>query len=258
MVCDSLASVTPAELTAVVRGAVVACVDAGDIAVTVPEQVTVERPRQREHGDYATNVAMQIAKEAGRPPRDVAELVAARLRQSPGIAKVDVAGPGFLNITLDEAAAGELAGTIVAAGADYGRSDALAKQRINLEFVSANPTGPLHLGGTRWAAVGDSLARLLEASGADVTREYYFNDHGAQIDRFALSLLARARGESTPPDGYGGAYVDEIAAKIVANHPEVLNQPAGEAQETFRVEGVELMFPEIKASLRDFGVEFDV
>src|SRR4051812_41507695 len=186
---------------------------------------------------------MQIAKQAGRPPRDIAEVVAARLRERPGIASVDVAGPGFLNITLDEAAAGALAGTVVEAGAEYGRSDVLAKQRINLEFVSANPTGPLHLGGTRWAAVGDSLARLLEASGADVTREYYFNDHGAQLDRFAQSLLARAHGKKTPEDGYGGAYIDEIAAQISASHPDVLSLPDDQAQEAFREYGVELMFP---------------
>src|SRR2546423_660085 len=219
MVCDSLASVTPVELTAAVRGAVAACVAADDMTVAVPEQVTVERPRHREHGDYATNVAMQLAKQAGRPPREMAELIATRLRSSPGIASVDVAGPGFLNIRLDEAAAGELAGTIVAAGQDYGRSDVLGKQRINLEFVSANPTGPIHLGGTRWAAVGDSLARLLEADGADVTREYYFNDHGVQLDRFAQSLLARARGQATPEDGYGGAHPRPAPGTSVAQHP---------------------------------------
>jgi arginyl-tRNA synthetase len=258
MVCDSLANVTPQELTSAVRAAVAACVDAREFTVTVPEQVTVERPRQREHGDYATNIAMQLAKPAGRPPRELAELIAARLRQSDGIASVDVAGPGFLNITLDEAAAGELAGVVVRGAGDYGHSAVLAKERINLEFVSANPTGPLHLGGTRWAAVGDSLARLLEANGAAVTREYYFNDHGAQLDRFADSLLARARGEPTPEDGYGGDYIDEVAAKIVADNPGILQLPDGEAQEAFRAEGVALMFPEIKQSLHDFGVDFDV
>ena len=249
---------TPVELAAAVRDAVAASVDAGDMTVAVPEQVTVERPRHREHGDYATNVAMQIAKQAGRPPRDVAELIAGRLRESPGIAAVDVAGPGFLNIKLDDAAAGQLAATIVTAGEDYGRTDQLAKQRVNLEFVSANPTGPLHLGGTRWAAVGDSLARLLEANGAEVTREYYFNDHGTQIDRFAQSLLARARGEPAPEDGYGGDYIEEIVARVVAAQPDVLDLPDDEAQEVFRREGVELMFPEIKQSLHEFGVDFDV
>jgi arginyl-tRNA synthetase len=250
--------VTPAELGAAIRDAVASCVTAGELAVDVPDDVTVERPRSREHGDYATNVALQLAKAAGRPPREVAEAIAGRLRQADGVASVEVAGPGFLNIRLDRTAAGELARTIVEAGAEYGRSDALDKERINLEFVSANPTGPIHLGGTRWAAVGDSLARLLEAIGADVTREYYFNDHGTQLDRFAQSLLARARGQEPPKDGYGGAYIDEIAARIVAAHPGVLDRPDDEAQEVFRAEGVALMFPEIKQSLHEFGVDFDV
>jgi arginyl-tRNA synthetase len=154
--------------------------------------VTIERPKSKDHGDYATNIAMQLAKAAGRPPRDVAAVIATHLADAPGIDRADVAGPGFLNITLSESALGELARTVVTAGADYGHNESLSKERINLEFVSANPTGPIHLGGTRWAAVGDSLARLLAACGADVTREYYFNDHGAQLDRFARSLLARA------------------------------------------------------------------
>src|SRR5690606_31583055 len=175
-----------------------------------------------------------------------------------GIKAVDVAGPGFLNITLDAASAGELARTIVEAGPAYGRSDALAGKRINLEFVSANPTGPIHLGGTRWAAVGDALARILTAAGAEVTREYYFNDHGAQIDRFARSLLAAARGREAPEDGYAGGYINDIAAAVLSREPGILDLPDDEAQERFRVLGVDLMFTEIKASLREFGVEFDV
>ena len=155
-----------------------------------------------------------------------------RLATIPGIASVDIAGPGFLNIRLDAAAAGELARTIVEAGSAYGRSDALAGQRVNLEFVSANPTGPVHIGGVRWAAVGDSLARILQANGAEVAREYYFNDHGAQIDRFARSLLARGRGQDAPEDGYGGAYIDEIADQVLAKNPGVLDLPDDEAQES--------------------------
>ncbi|HEX6937731.1 MAG TPA: arginine--tRNA ligase, partial [Actinomycetes bacterium] len=157
---------TPAELSTAVQAAIQAAVDAGDLFVPVPETVKVERPKVREHGDYATSVAMQLAKPAGRPPREVAEAIAARLRQRDGVASVDVAGPGFLNITLDSAAQGELARTIVTAGSDYGRTETLGKQRINLEFVSANPTGPVHIGGVRWAAVGDALSRLLRAAGA--------------------------------------------------------------------------------------------
>ena len=249
---------TPADVSAAVVAAIRAAVVAGELAVEVPDAVTVERPKNKEHGDYATNAALQLAKPAGRPPREVAEIVAAHLRDQPGIAAADVAGPGFLNLRLDQAAQGELARTIVLAGDDYGRGTAMEKERVNLEFVSANPTGPIHLGGTRWAAVGDSLARLLEATGADVTREYYFNDHGAQIDRFARSLLARARGEAPPEDGYGGEYIAQIAAEVVSRRPDVLDLPESEAQEVFRAEGVELMFGEIKQSLHEFGVDFDV
>jgi arginyl-tRNA synthetase len=250
--------VTPAELVEAVRAAVRAAVDAGELAVEVPDQLLVERPKNRDHGDYATNVALQLAKAAGRPPRDVAAVVAAHLAQHPAVKSVDIAGPGFLNIVLDAAAAGALAATIATAGRDYGRNDAAAGQRVNLEFVSANPTGPIHIGGVRWAAVGDSLARLLKASGAEVSREYYFNDHGAQIDRFARSLLARALGREVPEDGYGGSYIEEIALEVMTQVPGVLDLPEDEAQEVFRARGVELMFAEIKQSLHDFGVDFDV
>ena len=219
-------------------------------------EVRIERPKSREHGDWATNVAMQLAKKVGRTPRDVAAVVKDRLERTAGVAAVDVAGPGFLNITLDTAAAGGIARTVVEQGAAFGTGDALAGTSVNLEFVSANPTGPVHLGGTRWAAVGDSLARVLEAQGAEVVREYYFNDHGAQIDRFARSLLARAKGEPAPEDGYGGDYITEIAERILAENPGVLD--SGDPQEGFRAAGVELMFAEIKSSLHEFGVDFDV
>ncbi len=161
---------TPAELSDLVLDAVRTAVADGDLAVQVPTEVKVERPRQKEHGDYATNVALTLAKPAGRAPRDVAELLAGRLRVLPGVAKVDVAGPGFLNLTLDSAAQGEIARTVVAAGESYGRSSTLDGRTVNLEFVSANPTGPLHLGHVRWAAVGDALGRVLSAAGAEVSR----------------------------------------------------------------------------------------
>jgi arginyl-tRNA synthetase len=251
--------VTPAEVSAAIRACLAAAVTAGDLAVPVPDDVRVERPRLREHGDWSTNVALQLAKAAGRPPREVAAVLAARLAEVPGIKSVDVAGPGFLNIVLDAAAAGELARSIVEAGLAYGRTDAGAGHRVNLEFVSANPTGPIHLGGTRWAAVGDSLARVLAATGADVSREYYFNDHGAQIDRFARSLLATARGQDLPEDGYAGDYIGEIAQRVLrTTGPEVLDLPDEQAQEVFRAHGVELMFEEIRQSLHEFGVDFDV
>lgn len=257
---------TPDELSRALSAALASAVADGTLALpadAVPASVHVERPRQREHGDWATNVALQLAKKAGTTPRALAEDLAARLGATPGVKAVEVAGPGFLNITLDAAAAGEIARTIVEAGAEYGRNDSEAGKKVNLEFVSANPTGPIHIGGVRWAAVGDSLARVLEASGADVTREYYFNDHGAQIDRFARSLLARAGGQDAPEDGYGGAYISEIADAVVADalaagEPDPRTLPDAEAQEVFRARGVERMFGEIKASLHDFGVDFDV
>ncbi len=250
--------VTPAELSTAVLEAVRAAVEAGDLAVPVPDTAVVERPARREHGDYATNVALRLAKPAGRPPREVAELVAERLREHPGVERVDVAGPGFLNVTLAKEALAGLVRTVLAAGGAYGRGDALAGQRLNLEYVSSNPTGPLHLAHSRWAAVGDSLGRLLAAAGAEVTREYYFNDAGAQVDRFAASLLAAAAGRPTPDGGYRGEYVDTIARTVLAGNPGVLELPEEKALDVFRAEGVELMFASIRRSLAEFGVEFDV
>ena len=257
---------TPAELSQALHAVLTAAVADGALslaAADVPAHVTVERPRSRDHGDWATNVALQLAKRVGMPPRDVARVLADRLAGVPGVAAVDIAGPGFLNITLDTAAAGGLARVVVEAGSAYGTNHALAGQRINLEFVSANPTGPLHIGSVRWAAVGDSLARMLQACGADVAREYYFNDAGAQIERFARSLLARARNEEAPEDGYGGQYLADIADQVVADavgagEPDPTTLPDAEAQEVFRVRGVDLMFAEIKAKLHEFGVDFDV
>ena len=257
---------TPAELSQALHAVLTAAVADGALslaAADVPAHVTVERPRSREHGDWATNVALQLAKRVGMPPRDVARVLADRLAGVPGVAAVDIAGPGFLNITLDTAVAGGLARVVVEAGSSYGTNETLAGQRINLEFVSANPTGPLHIGSVRWAAVGDSLARMLQACGADVAREYYFNDAGAQIERFARSLLARARNEEAPEDGYGGQYLADIADQVVADavgagEPDPTTLPDAEAQEVFRVRGVDLMFAEIKAKLHEFGVDFDV
>ena len=251
---------TPADLSAAILRIVAMLQAEGRLpALELPAEVVVERPKNREHGDWATNVAMQMAGKFGMKPRDFAELLAEELAKESGVAKVDIAGPGFINITLSAAAAGELAKAIVEAGEAYGRGSDLAGVKLNLEFVSANPTGPIHLGGTRWAAVGDALARVFEAQGAAVTREYYFNDHGAQIDRFARSLLARARGLDTPEDGYAGDYINEIAERVLAETAEdILALSDEEAQEKFRAAGVELMFQEIRESLHDFGVDFDV
>jgi arginyl-tRNA synthetase len=252
--------VNPEQLSETIVDALASLVADGAITLPdgVPTQVTVERPRQKGHGDYATNVALQLAKKAGTNPRAFADLVAERLRAADGIAEVEVAGPGFLNVTVEAGAQGQVAADVVAAGAAYGSSDAFAGERINLEFVSANPTGPLHLGGVRWAAVGDALGRIFEKTGADVTREYYFNDHGAQIDRFSSSLLASAKGEPAPEDGYGGQYIHDIAAAVVEQRPEVKGLDDEQAQEVFREVGVDMMFDEIKKALHDFGVDFDV
>jgi arginyl-tRNA synthetase len=250
--------VTPEQLRDVVRTAVAAAVDRGVLAVEVPDDVVVERPKNPEHGDYATNVALRLAKPAGRPPREVAGILAEELHAHPGIAQVDIAGPGFLNITLAQGALGRIAVQAVTAGETYGHTAVLAGQRLNLEFVSANPTGPVHIGGTRWAAVGDALARLLQASGATVTREYYFNDAGSQIDRFARSLQAAAQGRPVPEDGYAGAYIEDIAAQVVAEEPGLLERDDDEQLRVFRARGVELMWNEIRTSLAEFGVVFDV
>ena len=255
---------TPEELAAAIRSVLVSAVASGQIAldgeIPVPH---VERPRNRDHGDWATNVAMQLAKKAGTSPRALAGVLATGLEAVDGVASVEVAGPGFLNVRLDAASAGELARTIVEAGEAYGRNETLAGQHVNLEYVSANPTGPVHLGGARWAAVGDSLARILSACGATVTREYYFNDHGTQIDHFAASLLASARGQATPEDGYGGDYIAETAQEVTAGElaagrPDPATLPEAEATEVFRARGVDLMFAAVKAELHAFRSDFDV
>ncbi|HET6652096.1 MAG TPA: arginine--tRNA ligase [Nocardioides sp.] len=251
---------TPEQLSTAIVGALTDLVGSG--ALTLPDgppgTVVVERPKSKEHGDYATNVALQLAKKAGMPPRELAGLLAERLGASEGVASVEIAGPGFLNIRVEAGAQGVLAAQIVAAGAAYGTNDATAGDKVNVEFVSANPTGPVTIASARWAAVGDAIARLVEATGSEVVREYYFNDHGAQIDRFARSLLARGRGRDVPEDGYAGAYIDEIAQRVLAEHPEVKDLPDDEAQEAFRAHGVALMFDEIKQTLHTFGVDFDV
>jgi arginyl-tRNA synthetase len=250
--------VTPAQIAAAIDAAVAACVAAGELAVDAAGGAAVERPKNRDHGDYATNAALQLAKTAGRPPREVAELIAVRLRQVPGIARVEVAGPGFLNITLDTAAQGETARLIVVAGATYGRSELLAGVKVNLEFISANPTGPLHLGHTRWAAVGDAIGRVLTAAGAAVTREFYINDRGVQMDRFGASLEATALGQPVPADGYHGSYIADLAAQIVEADPVIVDLPAGGRTAAFRDAGYELQLAEQKRVLESFGTHFDV
>lgn len=228
-----------------------------DVAA-LPATVTVERPRNPEHGDYATNLALQLGKKVGVNPRELAGWLATALTAADGIAVAEVAGPGFVNLRIEASAQGVIITNVLAAEGSYGSSDQYAGRNVNLEFVSANPTGPIHIGGTRWAAVGDALGRLLATQGAAVTREYYFNDHGAQIDRFVNSLIASAKGEPTPEDGYAGDYIVDIAQQVIAKAPDVLGLPEDQQRETFRAIGVDLMFTHIKQSLHDFGTDFDV
>ena len=250
---------TPADLATLIKETAVKVMESHELDSSVlPETVTVERPRNPEHGDYATNVALQVAKKAGANPRELGGWLAGALADNDAVAEADIAGPGFINIRLAADAQGEIVAQILRAGTKYGSNDSFAGKTVNLEFVSANPTGPIHLGGTRWAAVGDSLGRVLEASGAEVTREYYFNDHGGQIDRFSRSLVAAAKGEPTPEDGYGGAYIQDIAKAVVEKNPSALEGSEEEVQEAFRADGVEMMFAQIKQSLHEFGVDFDV
>ena len=250
---------TPAALADLVRSSAVQVLTARGLDTGVlPEHVTIERPRNPDHGDYATNLALQVAKKAGLQPREFAQALAEQVAADAGVDAAEVAGPGFLNFRLAADAQGEVVRQVIEGGAAYGRGDALAGTRINLEFVSANPTGPIHLGGTRWAAVGDALGRVLSAQGADVTREYYFNDAGAQIDRFVRSVIAAAQGRPAPEDGYAGAYIGDIAAEVIKAEPSALSLPEDERHETFRRIGIELMFSQIKQSLHEFGTDFDV
>ncbi|MDQ1122844.1 arginine--tRNA ligase [Microbacterium trichothecenolyticum] len=252
----------PAALSAALLAVIAPLAEArreGSSAGITADDLPLERPKNRDHGDWASNAALKLSKVVGANPREFAAEIAAGLEAVDGIASVEVAGPGFINIRLDAAAAGALAKTIVEQGAAFGTNDSRTDEIINLEFVSANPTGPIHLGGTRWAALGDALARILSSQGAQVTREYYFNDHGAQIDRFARSLVAAHQGDPTPEDGYGGAYIHDIAKRVAEAYDGDIDALDADAeQEAFRELGVNFMFDEIKQSLHEFGVDFDV
>lgn len=250
---------TPADLAELLRTTAAAVLaEHGLDAAALPPAVTAERPRNPEHGDYASNLALQLGKKVGVNPRELAGWLAEALARADGIASADVAGPGFINLRLEASAQAVIIDNVLGAGDEFGFSDDLAGQKVNLEFVSANPTGPIHIGGTRWAAVGDALGRLLSTQGADVKREYYFNDHGTQIDRFAASLIAAAQGEPTPHDGYAGSYIGDIAQQVLQKSPDALSLPDAEMHETFRDLGVDMMFTHIKESLHEFGTDFDI
>ncbi len=251
---------TPEELSTAIVDVLTTLSDEGALTLPdgVPETVTVERPRQKGHGDYATNVAMQLAKKAGTNPRALAELVRSKLVEDPGVSDVEIAGPGFLNISVAAGAQGKVAADIVAAGDGYGHNDTLSGERINVEFISANPTGPLHLGHTRWAVVGDALARVLEAAGADVAREFYINDRGTQMDLFGASIEATALGQPVPEDGYHGGYIADLAARVVAENPGILELTGDERTTAFREAGYAVQLKEQQDQLDAFNTHFDV
>jgi len=250
------------QISAHVRSAILAAIAAGElpkeISKELPESIALERPKNRDHGDYASSIALQIAKPAGKNPREVATILQSNLAVIPEIAKVDIAGPGFLNITLNRASQAELVRTILNSHTHYGRSIGLAGVRINLEFISANPTGPLHLGHTRWAAVGDALGRVLSAAGAEVVREFYINDRGNQMDLFGASLEAAALGKPIPEDGYQGAYISEIAASLVAQDSKLVTMPEPDRVNEFRERGYAWQLGDQKRVLDNFGTHFDV
>ncbi|MDN4174296.1 arginine--tRNA ligase [Nocardioides sp. SOB77] len=251
---------TPAQLSTTIVDGLTALVEQGALTLPdgVPAEVTVERPRQKGHGDYATNVALQLAKKAGTNPRSLGELLAEQLRSSEGIGGVEVAGPGFLNITVEAGAQGIVAADIVAAGERYGHTETLAGQRVNVEFISANPTGPLHLGHTRWAVLGDAVGRVLAAAGAEVTREFYINDRGVQMNHFADSIIAAALGEPTPTDGYAGAYIADLATAVGEASPGIFDLPADERRTAVRAKAYELQLAQQQAQLDAFNTHFDV
>ena len=219
-------------------------------------------PKQREHGDFATNVALGLAKRAGRPPREVAQAIADALPPAPFLEKAEVAGPGFLNLFTTDEWLHDALRDVVASGDAYGRAQPHGR-RVQVEFVSANPTGPLTLGHARNAAIGDALARLLEATGWSVEREYYFNDAGGQMDRFGSSIEARflqlvGRDVEVPDDGYHGSYVEDLARGILATEgPDLADLADDDRFLRMRAEGVARVLPGIEATLERFGVRFD-
>jgi arginyl-tRNA synthetase len=225
-------------------------------AAELPEpagEIVLDPPRSRDHGDWSTNVAMVLRPIVGGSPLDIATRVADALSAAdvPHVAKVEVAPPGFVNIFLAPTWLPEVLREVIDAGASFGTSSALAGERVNLEFVSANPTGPLHAGGGRWVAVGDATANLLAAQGAEVHREYYLNDAGAQLDVFGASLYARYRGEDVPEDGYRGAYLDEMADRLRAELGDAVTL------EEARDWGYDDIVRQIRTDLARIGVHFD-
>ncbi len=252
---------TPEELAGHIRSAVHSAIDQGLLELNpndIPVDIVVERPKNPDHGDWATNIALQIGKKAGLNPREAAQILHVLLAQVPGIESLEIAGPGFINVRLSAASQGELARIIVNAAENFGRGTTLSGRRINIEFISANPTGPLHLGHTRWAAVGDAIARVLEAQGAEVAREFYINDRGVQMDKFGASVEAAALGQPIPEDGYHGQYISEIADQIMQEHPEFAEFAQGERLVAFREAAYAIQLAQQQHVLQTFHTNFDV
>ena len=245
-------------LEAAILAAIARAFERGDLLGTIPVAISLERPKNRDHGDYATSIALQLAKAAGKSPREVAELLRSDIAELPEVSAVDIAGPGFINITLNRSSQAELVRTILSAPTTYGTGDALADISINLEFISANPTGPLHLGHTRWAAVGDALGRVLSAAGAKVTREFYINDRGNQMELFGQSVEAAALGLPIPEDGYQGAYIADLATQVVKENPQI-TQLAGEVRrDAFREAAYKVQLAQQQGVLETFNTRFDI
>ncbi|MBP7929464.1 MAG: arginine--tRNA ligase [Acidimicrobiia bacterium] len=225
-----------------------------EIGVSADRGVHVEPARNSAHGDFATNAAMVYAKAAGQNPRVLADKIVERLtpQSLPHFERAEVAGPGFVNVYLRTSWLHEAVASVLAAGDRYGHVTVAQPQRINLEFVSANPTGPLHVGGARWAAIGDALANLLTAVGHEVSREYYINDAGAQMDRFGLSLQAYVTGGELPEDGYGGQYLADMAALYLSE-----GLPADASMEDIREWGYAQVMAGLISDFDRLGVTFD-
>ncbi len=240
------------QLSAGIQAIVVAAIESGQLSGSAPDSIVLERPKNRDHGDYATSIALQLAKAAGKNPREVATLLQAAIAELPGVSAVDIAGPGFINITLDRANQAELVRTILTSGEEYGNGETLKGVTINLEFISANPTGPLHLGHTRWAAVGDALGRVLKAAGATVVQEFYINDRGRQMDLFGQSVQAAALGNPIPEDGYQGEYIKDLAKIVVAQNPKI------SSSEEFREAAYKVQLAQQQSVLETFHTHFDV
>ena len=245
-------------LEAELKAAIEKTISLGRIVGVAPQSIALDRPKNRDHGDYATSIALQLAKPAGKNPREVAQIIIDQLEGASGISKLEIAGPGFINITLNRTNQAELVTIILKNVKGYGHGSALAGVRINLEFISANPTGPLHLGHTRWAAVGDSLGRVLSAAGADVTREFYINDRGNQMELFGASVEAAALGNPIPENGYQGDYIADLAASVVAQNPAITSLPEGQRHSAFLEAAYALQLKDQQRVLDNFGTHFDV